>query len=185
MRFAKTDWIELGLKKLESNGPPALTIEELCAAANRTRGSFYHHFTSYDDFVRELIGYWMHRDTDQIIESVRNGGRDPVEALNLLVSGLNHRLESNLRQFVKNNSSASRLLEKADQKRIKFLTRLYEDEYAITKQASLQLAQLEYAAYVGAQTLWPNAKKTAFERLGSLFGSLVRSAYQIEEPKNE
>jgi AcrR family transcriptional regulator len=39
-------------------GPAALTIERLTAAARRTRGSFYHRFADRDAFVRALMERW-------------------------------------------------------------------------------------------------------------------------------
>jgi AcrR family transcriptional regulator len=65
-RLAREDWLETGLQLLGSEGEKALTIERLCQVAGRTKGSFYHHFKSYDDFVNALLEYWQSECTNQI-----------------------------------------------------------------------------------------------------------------------
>lgn len=58
-RLTKTDWIRLGQKLLKESGPSALTLEALTTAANKTRGSFYHHFKSRDAFLGAMIDDWQ------------------------------------------------------------------------------------------------------------------------------
>jgi AcrR family transcriptional regulator len=62
-RFAKADWITIGLAALRDQGPDALTIERLTATAQRTRGSFYHHFASHENFVRAMADSWLQQST--------------------------------------------------------------------------------------------------------------------------
>ena len=38
-RYKKEDWLSLGERLLAEEGPPALTVERLTVAAERTRGS--------------------------------------------------------------------------------------------------------------------------------------------------
>jgi AcrR family transcriptional regulator len=63
-RYRKEDWIDLGAKLLAEEGPGALTIERLTAAAKRTRGSFYHHFADRDAFVRAMMERWREQAID-------------------------------------------------------------------------------------------------------------------------
>lgn len=63
-RYKKEDWLALGARLLAEEGPAALTIERLTAAAKRTRGSFYHHFEDRDTFVRAMMERWR----EQIVE---------------------------------------------------------------------------------------------------------------------
>jgi AcrR family transcriptional regulator len=63
-RYTKEDWLTLGAKLLGEEGSRALTIERLTVAAQRTRGSFYHHFQDRDAFVRALMLRWKEREID-------------------------------------------------------------------------------------------------------------------------
>ena len=58
-RFSKTQWLELGQSLLKSEGPGALTLERLTQAAGKTRGSFYHHFSSRDAYLQAMIEDWQ------------------------------------------------------------------------------------------------------------------------------
>src|ERR1700719_3527644 len=57
-RFSKADWLRLGERLLSEEGPEALSLERLTEAAARTKGSFYHHFRSRDDFLGALTQHW-------------------------------------------------------------------------------------------------------------------------------
>ena len=63
-------WLVLGLAQLSAHGPDGLRIEPLCAAAARTRGSFYHHFQDHDAFIAALLDHWRDWITDGVIEMV-------------------------------------------------------------------------------------------------------------------
>ena len=55
-RLGRDDWLALGLERLAAEGPRALRLENICAAAGRTRGSFYHHFRDHDELPRRAGG---------------------------------------------------------------------------------------------------------------------------------
>src|ERR1700756_1737034 len=57
-RFSREDWLALGEQRLSTEGPGALSLERLTGAAGRTKGSFYHHFQSRDEFLAALVDRW-------------------------------------------------------------------------------------------------------------------------------
>lgn len=57
-RFSKSDWLKLAVRLLGEEGPAAMTIERLTDAADRTRGSLYHHFQSRESFLVALMDWW-------------------------------------------------------------------------------------------------------------------------------
>jgi AcrR family transcriptional regulator len=69
-RLTREDWLEIGLNLLGSEGEKFLTIERLCQVANRTKGSFYHHFKNRDEFINALLEYWQSEYTERIISTV-------------------------------------------------------------------------------------------------------------------
>lgn len=54
-KLTRDDWIEAGLKTLDLEGYTAISGERLARRLNVTRGSFYHHFRSREDFMRALL----------------------------------------------------------------------------------------------------------------------------------
>src|SRR5260370_6350351 len=61
-------WLQEGLALLEEAGAEALTIESLTSRLDVTKGSFYHHFTNYQDFQKSLLSFWEEEGTRHIIQ---------------------------------------------------------------------------------------------------------------------
>lgn len=57
-----------GLDILAVHGPNGLTIDALCTRLACTKGSFYHHFRNREQFVRDLLEYWIEEHTLRVIE---------------------------------------------------------------------------------------------------------------------
>ena len=67
-KLNKTAWFEQGFKILKTRGAAELTIENLTKKLNKTKGSFYHHFKSRDDYFKKLLEFWEEKQTFDIIE---------------------------------------------------------------------------------------------------------------------
>lgn len=156
-RLRKQDWLELGFHQLIESGAAGLTVDRLCRAGGRTRGSFYHHFRDHDAFVEDLMRRWQQFHTDDVISEVEvgNGGMRP-QSLHDLVVRLDHRLDVAVRLFAQTHPVASTYLKRVDTRRLDYLKKLYRD--ALPETLADELARVEYAAFVGAQMLWPDAE---------------------------
>lgn len=51
---ASTQWLEAGDTLITEQGKQALTIAALCKSLNLSKGSFYHHFKSLEDYLTAL-----------------------------------------------------------------------------------------------------------------------------------
>src|ERR1700728_3280398 len=69
-RHSPQDFFTVAFELLEAEGFLALTAAGLCDRMGVTRGSFYHHFASIDDFVDRLLEYWEERYTTTPVASV-------------------------------------------------------------------------------------------------------------------
>lgn len=177
-RFSRDDWLVLGLAQLSAHGPDGLRIEPLCAAAARTRGSFYHHFDDHDDFIAALLDHWRDWNTDGVIEMVEleaeiSGKRG---RLNALAAGLDQQMEVAIRRFAAANPQATQAVAEVDATRIDYLARLNEEDLGVTASRARTLAEIEYAAFIGFQHLFPDADEAKLSEIGEILEQMIANA---------
>lgn len=177
-RFAKMDWLDLGLSRLAQEGGAGLTVEALCHAAARTRGSFYHHFTDHDGFLKALFSEWKQRNTLDVAEAIMRQPQDKrAQTLSDIANLLDQDLERSVRQFAQTNTIAGQIVRDVDKIRTEFLVGLYK-EAGLEESLARDVAQLEYAAYVGSQVVWPDMNAQERIRLDQRFASMVAKAFK-------
>jgi AcrR family transcriptional regulator len=153
-RFKKEDWLELGARLLAEEGPSALTIDRLTAAARRTKGSFYHHFADRDAYLGALMQRWRIQAID--VASARYAAdASPKAWRKLLRDGpfeIDLRFEREVRRLAASERIVRAALKEVDQSRIHglacLLTRMrpdIDDPHAF--------ACIQYATVVGLQWL--------------------------------
>ncbi len=174
-RFSRDDWLVLGLAQLSAHGPDGLRIEPLCAAAARTRGSFYHHFTDHDAFIAALLDHWREWNTDGVIEMVEleaelSGKRG---RLNALTAGLDQQMEVAIRRFAAANAQAAEAVAEVDETRIAYLARINAEELGLADDRARTMAEVEYAAFIGFQHLFPDADEDRLQQIGDLLGEMI------------
>lgn len=67
-RFTKEHWIQKALEVLSQTGGAKIHIEKLAAKLGVTKGSFYWHFESRNDFVEQVLSYWEEKYTQVIFD---------------------------------------------------------------------------------------------------------------------
>ncbi len=177
-RFSRDDWLVLGLAQLSAYGPDGLRIEPLCAAAARTRGSFYHHFDDHDAFIAALLDQWREWNTDGVIEMVEleaeiSGRRG---RLNALAAGLDQQMEVGIRRFAATNPQAAKAVAEVDETRIAYLAGMNEQELAADEARARLLAEIEYAAFIGFQHLFPDADEARLTEIGDVLQNMITGA---------
>lgn len=55
---SKTRLLDAALSVVRAKGYTATRIEDLCAEAGVTKGSFFHHFASKDDLMLAAVAHW-------------------------------------------------------------------------------------------------------------------------------
>ena len=76
----KQDWLTAGAIILLASGAQGLTIDALLKEVGKTKGSFYHHFKGYDDYIAHFLAYFEQEGTLNIIELVN---QEPTPQLRL------------------------------------------------------------------------------------------------------
>ena len=177
MRLKREDWLRIGLTQLAGKGAHGLSLEAMCAAADKTRGSFYHHFTDHDAFIEALMDHWLSENTIKVIN--RLGTSEPIshrrEALNRIVAAFDHNIEVAVRRFAAANDTAQGVVHRADQARLDYLELLLSSGSAEPAANLRMLVEIEYAMFVGYQTLFPNEAPEKYEAVGRMMDAMIGS----------
>lgn len=175
-RFGKADWLTLGLKQLAASGSRGLGLEALCEASGKTRGSFYHHFPDHSAFILDLMEEWKRKNTLEVADSaLKEPPEDQGEQLTVLATALDQDLERAVRQFAQSNETARQVLREVDELRTRFIAQIYKSQ-GYDPASAVDIARIEYAAFVGTQLVWPDLSQQEILRLVRRFNKMVELA---------
>lgn len=151
-RLTPHDWCDVGLALLRDEGMTALTVERMCTALRRTKGSFYHHFRDLDTFLAMLLARWEATLTDVPIAVARTApeATHRAELLDDAVARLDHRLDLSVRAWALRDERARVAVARVDERRIAYLCELHAAAGVEHAQAA---AELEYVHFLGTQQL--------------------------------
>ena len=77
-------YFETGLDVLSDLGYGGLKLAEVCNRLGVTTGSFYHYFSGWPAYTRELVDNWMKNRTVLVIEFLKNEN-DPRRRIDSLI----------------------------------------------------------------------------------------------------
>lgn len=177
-RFRREDWLDLGLRRLKAEGAPGLTLEALCAAAGKTKGSFYHHFPDLDAFAEAMVGFWVERDTLRPIAALQaeaeaeaaagDRARELEAALEIDLA-----LDVAVRQYARGRPAAQTAVRRADAARLELMTESWAERGRFTRLSARAVAELEYAAWLGSELAFPERDAAARRAMSRLFDALA------------
>ena len=77
----REDWITMALVMLRERGVDGIKVVTIAKRLGLTSGSFYWHFENVQDLLNEVLSYWEHHLTDDIITAARNFSGPPEERI--------------------------------------------------------------------------------------------------------
>lgn len=169
-RLSKEDWLEEGFRLLSQFAQNKLRIAFLCERLGVTRGSFYHHFESIDNYVEELMRAWEKQNTLDAIE-VAQVGKSPMESMELLnreVVQANQKVEAAIRSWSFYHAVVREHLERVDHTRLAFLSNIFQ-QLGMEESTARKHAQLDYAVLIGIQQLYPDIRPEEMEALWEVY----------------
>ena len=78
---SKTKLLDAALHVIRAKGYSATRIEDICAAAGLTKGSFFHHFKSKEDLALAAAGYWIEGTGALFAAAPYHAPADPLHRL--------------------------------------------------------------------------------------------------------
>jgi AcrR family transcriptional regulator len=148
----KDEYFRVALELLAAHGATGVTIANLCAALDVTKGSFYHHFESGPDLMRAFLVDWERKYAKPAVEDVRDIA-DPVERLNRLkpfVVRLHHEAESAIRALARTDEFAAEVQRRVDAERLQVVTESIV-ALGIDVETASDLAHIALSMLIGAQ----------------------------------
>ncbi len=112
-------YFETGLEVLSDLGYGGLKLAEVCHRLGVTTGSFYHYFTNWPAYTKELVAYWVHERTVLVIEAAR-GETNPRRRIDILIQaglGLPHGAEAAIRVWSSLDSHVHAVQAEVDRQR--------------------------------------------------------------------
>lgn len=151
-RWNREQWVAFGAGCLARHGPGALTVDRLCERAKLTKGSFYHHFKSTDDFLVAVGEQWRRTETDDIARDALagTGAAESLKKLASLSDRVNHRLEIGVRTLAANNRKVRDLVNKADTAREAIISTLLQRAYGLAEGDASDAARLFHSLHLAA-----------------------------------
>lgn len=163
----REDWIHAGINQLRTEGPGAISGEKLARRLDVTRGSFYHHFRSMDDYVEQLLEEWQHTHTLTLLSKVHDIAKDPAAEMAMLLEAAwnaDADLEIAVRQWAFSNDRVRQRLEQVDITRLAHITQLYGTLIGNADKGA-KLAKIAYFGLLGRLHAWPRPGRSDLRHL--------------------
>lgn len=121
--LSRQAYFETALEVLSELGYGGLKLAEVCNRLGVTTGSFYHYFTSWPIFTRDLVQHWLDVRTVQNVEFVRAipDARERLDSLIQIGLALPHGTEAAIRAWSSADPRVHALQAEADQQRFDIL----------------------------------------------------------------
>jgi len=175
-RKTKKDWYIASINILIEKGSGGLTIDALTTQLGVTKGSFYHHFGSYQQFKIDLLTFFEEEGTLGIITQTEQADT-PQEKLRRLMDIIvaetaryPAKMEVALRAWGLQDSEVGGLIARVDQQRIGYVQALCAEIVGDDEQGLL-MAEMMYTILIGSEHTMPALSPT---RLRPFFDEFLR-----------
>lgn len=158
---ARESYFETGLEILAEIGFGGLKLAGLCRRLGVTTGSFYHYFSGWGAYTRELIGYWRQDRTVRLIEVLRSqpNPRRRIEAIIDVALALPHSAEAAIRAWSSVDPDVLAVQREVDQERFDVIYDSALEMVGDTRQAQIFAAWSVYVFIGYEQATLPREAK--------------------------
>jgi AcrR family transcriptional regulator len=148
----KEVWIVAGRDQFAEHGLKGINIDHLSKTVGIARTSFYHFFKTKDQFLREVVDYWVQDGSMRLLKIFKKID-DPREQLLTIYelalgNNVNDQFKSQMRNAALKNKFLKKKLEETETLRIEFMTQLFRD-FGFDNEDSKERALIGYQIYLG------------------------------------
>jgi AcrR family transcriptional regulator len=175
-RRSPQDFFSVAFELLEAEGFLAVTAAGLSDRVGVSRGSFYHHFSSIDDFVDRLLEHWELRYTTNPVASVAatEGDEGRREEQLRFAQLLPHGAEAGIRVWGGVNSRVAAAQQRVDGIR-RSSTAEHLRQLGLSNQDATDYADLAVASLIGMELLDRPANVTQILRVLEIVQTAIDS----------
>lgn len=161
-RLTRNDWFQHAAALLVERKGSGLTLDALTTAAGVTKGSFYHHFGSYDGFIEAFLEYFSVAGFSDVVSQVDENlpPREQLEELFEAIASRDFAGETAARTWAAHHPRVADAIAALDETRLAYLTNLTVPLTGSTEEGEL-LARRLLASYLGG--LYLNPPQSAHE----------------------
>nr|WP_288902990.1 TetR/AcrR family transcriptional regulator [uncultured Sneathiella sp.] len=96
---SKTKLLDAALQVIRAKGYSATRIEDVCAEAGVTKGSFFHHFKSKEDLALAAADYWSSKTAELFARAPYHDHADPLDRVLAYVEFRKSLLQGTVEEF--------------------------------------------------------------------------------------
>lgn len=174
-RLTRKDWIREGQELLRAEGIAGLKLSSLTRRLAVSTGSFYHHFTDFEDYLGAVAEYYSADRVQGLIDRTLVGEPDPVTRMQRLakLSLEDHtfELDKAMRIWATMDERAAITVARSEGLVLAFLARAFEDLGFSPAEGSLRARILLSANIAPFLTSGGKSRRNLFKRTLEILSS--------------
>ncbi len=181
----RTDFFGAGLDLLQEHGSSSVTAVALCERLGVTRGSFYHHFASFDDYLEALLDHWtsdMLSRGELFERESELAGRSDL-AIDLAID-TRHDLENAMRAWATIHPTVREAVRKLDATQLSYIERSLRRAGCDPETASLY-AYIAHSTFLGLESRGLASDERLVRRMFEEIEWAVSTRTGIKPPKRD
>jgi len=148
----KEDWINLGYRIFSEQGASGIVVEKMAKKLKVNKSSFYWHFKTRNDFLNQLIMFWIKNETERIINlsSSKKTGPQKFKTLIALIYKQDPFWDFifHLKRYAIKEKRVQLIIDKINNQRIEYANDLLI-EMGYSKQDAMIKSKLLYKHFLG------------------------------------
>ena len=157
-RMTREAWVEAGIAALMEEGIAKVKIQVMAKTLAVSRSSFYWFFADLQELHRELLEYWLRKNTSPIIERALRPAPTVTKAVCHIFECwvdpalFNPRLDAAVRSWGQVDAPVREVVDQADDQRVDAVTRMFL-RYGYPEEEAFIRARVLYFTQIGHYTL--------------------------------
>lgn len=148
----KEDWIDLGYKTFANQGVSGIVVERMAKVLKVNKSSFYWHFKTKKEFIRQLVIFWKSKETDRIIALTNNKkpGLEKFKAMIPLIYKQDPYFDFvfYLKRYARKEKEIQKIIDDVEKQRIDYTCKLLK-EMGYSEQESKIKASFLHKHFIG------------------------------------